>query len=276
MTQTLEELLKVPTASEKQTSQESSSPTIIEEKKITVSEEEPDPIIIQNEEQLDEDSVNSEIETSPEDTEDEIPEYMYHDAGMVGYGDDQIQQDIYNLTMRGTVPLVGKLSILDIGAGRGDILHHIKNRLPELEIDYRGYEVNSLLAKIGIEKYKSATFGKFSANIEVEDFMTAEIINRYDLTLMVGTLNLDYGFNMQPWEYLELMLRKALDVTEMGGTVVMVLLQDNGGEDQYISYPIPNMTDLIMKFNMPFTIEYGEIPSVYKLSIKKQPIYITQ
>jgi hypothetical protein len=214
--------------------------------------------------------------TVPEEADSTIPEHMYTDSGMVGYGDTQIQSDIYNLSTRGNIPLYGDTSILDIGAGRGDLLHHIKSQLPSLNVDYVGYETSKLLHEIGEDKIDKATFENFSAKIIQEDFLKAQIDRKFDLVYVIGTLNINYGTDVQPWDYLEMMMRKALDVTELGGVATFVLLHDTGGVDQYISYPIPNVSELIMKFNMPFSIDFGQIPSVYKLSIRKEPIFITQ
>ena len=206
------------------------------------------------------------------DMEPEIPEYMFNDAGMVGFSDSQIQSDMYNLAIHGNIPLFGEVSVLEIGAGRGDLFTHITSQLSALNVTYTGYESNQLLAKIGNIKLEDQE----SASVVADNFLTAEITETYDRVYIVGSLDVDYGENIQPWEHLEMMLRKALDVTNVGGIATCVLLHDNGGEDNYRAFPIPNVTDLILKFNMPFDITYGSIPSIYKLSIKKEPIFITQ
>lgn len=267
MTKTLEEMLQVTKTSP---SLEENPSQTIEQEVEQIPEPQPEqPPVEEVAEQV------AEQLTEQEDDSDDIPEHMYTDSGMVGYGDSQIQADIYNLAIRGNIPLVGQTSILDIGAGRGDLLHHIKSQLPSLEVNYIGYENNPLLQEIGTNKINRADLGE-SAVISGEDFLTAQLEAKFDLVYVIGTLNINYGTEVQPWEYLEMMLRKALDVTELGGNAVFVLLHDTGGVDQYISYPIPNISDLIMKFNMPFSIEYGVIPSVYKLTIRKEPIFITQ
>lgn len=205
-----------------------------------------------------------------------IPDYMYVDAKTVGYNDLQSQADIYNWAITGNIPLFGDTSILDIGAGRGDLLFHIQNELPGLDISYRGFEINTLLAYIGNKKIMDSDY--FGGKISPIDFLTADIseeyLPKYDHVFMIGSLNLNYGWDIEKWAYLEMILKKAISLASEN--VTFILLHDNGGEDQYLSYPIPNMTDLILKFNYPFTIEYGVVPGMYKLTIKTKPIYITE
>lgn len=211
---------------------------------------------------------------SVEDEEEfKIPEHMYTDAEMVGYGDSQIQADVYNLAVSGVLPLTGNVRILDIGCGRGDLLTHVKYRLPTLDTEYIGYEMNPLLSTIGNQKLSK--FTEKRNEIIPEDFLQSAIDGKFNYVFLIGSLNLNYGWDLPKWEYLDLMLRKSLDVTEIGGVVTFILLHDNDGVDNYISYPIPNITEVVLKYNFPFTLEYGLISGVYKLSIRKEPIFIT-
>jgi hypothetical protein len=202
-------------------------------------------------------------------TDDIVPEYLYTDSQVVGYNDSQTQSDIYNFSIMGVLPLFGQASILDIGGGRSDLFFHIKNELPGLVMDYTSYELNPLL--IHIAKEKLADYG---GEVIQDDVLNAPLTKKFDHVFLIGSININYGWDGDHWSRLELLLRKSLDLCNE--SVTFVLLQDNGGEDQYISYPIPNLTELVLMFNYPFSIQYGDIPGVYKLTIKKKPIYITQ
>lgn len=204
----------------------------------------------------------------------EIPSYMYTDTEAVGYPDIQTQNDIYNLSLAGVIPLTGDYSILDIGCGRGDLYDHLRRNLPLLDIKYTGYELNPLLAKIGTEKNILPT-EKASCEILNDDFIDINTDDlKVDTVFMIGSMNVDYGWNMKNWEYLELVLNKSMKIAQRH--IVFILLHDTGGQDGYVSFPIPNLSDLILKFNYPFKIEYGDIPGVYKLTINMEPIFITQ
>jgi len=274
MTKTLEELLTVqPTVQEPKKEVEITQYDGVSENVNPESESEPITIENENSSLQDDDINNQNIEVSDEqdDGDDEkIPEYLYKDSQIVGFSDSQVQNDVYNLSMLGTLPLTGDISILDVGAKRGDFYRHVKSNSPELlNISYTGWEMNPLLVKVGNDITKDDP----SYNLNYGDFMTQNITDKYDYVFVIGELNIDYGRDIPPHDLVELMIRKCLDV-ENGGTSTIILLQDNGGEDQYYSYPIPNISELILKFNYPFTIEYGVIPSVYKLTIVKQPIFL--
>lgn len=202
----------------------------------------------------------------------EFPDYMFTDSGMVGYFDSTIQEDIYNLSIRGTLPLMGNTKILDVGCGRGDFLLHVQRRLPNLSIEYEGVDANEVLVQVGNQKLSQLE----NAEIHLNNYLDQKFEDKFNYTFLIGTLNLDYGSDLQPWENLELMLRKALDDTIQGGKVTLILLNDNGGVDEYLAYPIPNLTDTILKFGFPFELDYGKIPSVYKITIEKNPIFITE
>ena len=211
--------------------------------------------------------LNKELETGEVTTTPEIPEYLYTDPQVVGYGDDTVQHDIYNMAVLKNIPLEGNLSVLDIGAGRGDLYYHIKNIMPKLNVSYVGYEFNDVLKRVGMNKFMSDNFTDIKM-IVGKDFIDAEINEKFDLVTMIGSLNLDYGLPDKPWVLLEKILRKAISVCN--GRVVFVLLHSNGGNDQYISYPIPNMTELVLKFNYPFELDYGQYSDVYTLTINTE------
>lgn len=236
----------------------------------------PTPITQTNQEPQDE-IVEDQTNQTNSDTDkkkevEEFPDYMFTDSQMVGYHSPTIQEDVYNLSIKGVLPIMGNIKILDVGSGRGDFLLHINKRIPNLNVEYSGIDVNEVLTGVGNQKLKHIE----SASIVNENYLQYQFDDKFNYTFLIGTLNLNYGSDLQAWENLELMLRKSIDDTIEGGKVVMVLLNDNGGVDEYIAYPIPNITDLVLQFNLPFEIDYGKIPSVYKITIEKNPIFITE
>ena len=143
-----------------------------------------------------------------------------------------------------------------------------------LDITYTGYDVNNLHATIGTRKFEASADSE-SAKIIPKNFLDVDPSEKHTHTYMIGSLNLNYGWD-DNWSYLEMMLRQALDCTEIGGWVTFLLLHENGGEDQYVTYPIPNLTDLVLKFNFPFNLDYGTVTGVYKLTIRKEPLLLTE
>ena len=197
--------------------------------------------------------------TEPE----QIPERIYTDPMVVGYYDLEMQNDIYHYALHGNVPIMAdNLSIIDIGAGRGDVIRYLEKfgYKPGM-VQYGGYESNTLLATVGNELLSKDNFNGIISN---SDFMDSEIETPADIVLAIGTLNLNYGRSIKDWPYAELMIKKAISCAKE--KVIFVLLHDNGGNEQYISYPIPNMTELALQFGLPFKIDYGKIDDVYTLT----------
>ena len=190
-----------------------------------------------------------------------IPQHIYIDPGIVGYSDTHIQNSIYHLTIHGKLPLIGPVSVIDIGAGRGDIYRYIQqsyNYQPG-ELTYTGYETNPLLAQVGNEMLVNT-----NATIQNIDFLLSGDVHA-EYVLMVGSLNLNYGRDTKDWPYFEQFLQKAIEVSTE--RVIFVMLHNNGGNESYIAYPIPNVTDLVLQYNLPFQVDYGTIEDVYILTI---------
>lgn len=196
--------------------------------------------------------------------ETEAPQYMRTDPGIVGYENVDIQYDTYRFAITGVIPLSGKTSILDIGAGRGDLYHYVKKLLPSLQLAYTGYEINSILSDIGNKSFE--THESFIVN---KNFIDVEFLDneKYDHVFAIGTLNIDYGWNTDDWTHIELLITKALELSNY--SVTLILLHDNGGFDMYKSFPIPNIADMILQFNCSFTIDYDNETGIYKLTLKK-------
>lgn len=207
------------------------------------------------------DVISDEIQNSENNTEEQYPEYLFIDPEMSGFSDTNIQNTIYNIATYGTLPLTGDVSILDIGAGRGDFYDYVKNTYPQLNISFTGYELNPVLVNVGNLKHENAD----DFELILDNFLNIDSGKKYDYSFVIGSLNINYGWN-DNWVQIENIIKKAIDVTTKN--VTMILLHDTGGDDAYISYPIPNLTDLLLKFNVPFSIDYGEIYGIYKLTIK--------
>lgn len=203
-----------------------------------------------------------EVETPSVEEPVEIPERLYTDPEVVGYPNQLIQDLVYDTALSGRLPFAGDISIVDIGAGRGDVVSYILSRYPQVNLKYTGYEINPILDKVGND-----LLSKFdNCQILNEDFLSAEI-NDANIVLMIGSLNLNYGRDIGDWPYLEQMLKKAVEIfTEK---IIFVLYQTNEGEDQHIAYPIPNVSELLLQLGYPFSIDYGRLENVYTITVHK-------
>lgn len=201
----------------------------------------------------------------------QIPEYMYTEPGTVGYESIDVQNDTYRFAISGVIPLSGETSILDIGAGRGDLYHYIRELLPTLKIHYAGYEQNDLLAKVGNEKISKVDWDRNLAKpwIHNQNFLDGifKEDETWDHVFAIGTMNIDYGWTTGDWTHLELMITRAMTLAKY--TVTFVMLHDNGGYDVYKSFPIPDVTDLVLKLNCSFKVDYDNETGIYKLTLTK-------
>jgi hypothetical protein len=198
----------------------------------------------------------------------DIPDYLKHDAEVVGFADEQNQVDIYNYALAGTLPLVGTSRVFDVGAGRGDLYHHIvKNYGDSLDISYSGVENNAILCRIGNDRMaEDGIYVRENFSMKNEDYLKSDTdLPEVDWTFVIGTLNVNYGYNGSKWDYLRRMLERSFTHTRTG--TVFILLHDSLGVDQYVDFPIPNVTDLVLEYGRAFSVDYVKFPAIYKLVV---------
>lgn len=238
-------------------------------------------ILISEEQDDTEDTNISEVDEKPkiEKLEDntelkpiqEIPQYLIDDPIAMGYEDEVFQDSIYNFSLSGVLPLSGEVSMLDIGCGRADITDYISRNFI-IELNYTGIELNQTIAKIPETKYPTFFNQKDKYKIINDEFLNYDFKdNLYDWVICIGSLNLlYYEIKIDKWQYINNFISKALDVCKQG--VVLTLIHDTGGQENFVSYPIPNMADEVLKFKRPFTIQTSEISDIYRVIINKQVI----
>lgn len=196
-------------------------------------------------------------------TVDDIPEYFIYDSEIVGYPDENYQAMIYQYSITGVLPLIGQASVLDVGCGRGDLNAVIKQFNDEIQ--YNGVEFNQLLVNAGLRRYPTMS----DSNIEIGDFLQVDFDNTYDYIFNIGSLNANYGlYQDSNWAYFNKVLDKSLAACNVA--CVFTLLQQTDSNDDFVTYPIPNMTDMLLQRQLKFTIDYVAFsPEVYKLVIYK-------
>lgn len=195
-------------------------------------------------------------------TETDLPEYLFTDPEISGYPDELLQTDVYNMSFRGNLPILGGLSIIDVGCKRGDVCGYLRDAYPNLTITYTGYETNPMLVEVGSKKLADVSA---TASIIGEDFLGASIDSPVDVVAVIGSLNVNDGWNYKPWEQFELTVRKALEVARE--KVIITVMHSSDGVDQYVSYPLPNAMELIVQLNHPFTVNFGKVPGMYTIVI---------
>lgn len=195
----------------------------------------------------------------------EIPDRMFFDSEVVGYSDKQLQIDTYNFALMGNIPITGPVTICDIGAKRGDLARYISETYQNIDLVYIGYESNDLLVAVSDILFKNEGLSDKCA------IRHAEYINDSDPPIVDVTIMTSYLINnpaitqSNKWSYCESILKRVIPKTLE--RVIIVALHDDGGDDAYVSYPLPNMTELLLKFNHPFKIDFGRMPDMYTIII---------
>ena len=184
-----------------------------------------------------------------------IPEYILYDPEIVGYPDKEMQEDLYRWTLQEICPLTGFFSILDIGAGRGDLQKYIERAYPEVMLQYHGIESNPNLIQAAETLGNRVVLGTFGKN---------EKDNIVEWAVCVGSLNEDYDMTGAKWDAFNNMLQKSLVSISKG--IVFILLAEDA---DFVVYPIPEMVSyLAEKYpNIPFKIDYSKFNKIYKLTI---------
>lgn len=194
---------------------------------------------------------------------DNIPDYLINDPEVVGYHDDEQQKNIYYIATSGKLSLDGTTSILDLGCGRGDLYEFLKTY--GVTYKYTGIDNTNTLILAGRTKYPDANL--ISATYHNLDNL---IEYKSDWVFNVGNLNLNYGYasaEFSKFDELANLLEISMTVANIG--VTFVLLEDNLGNESYISYPIHEVA-LLLKNRFPmykYNINYSEIANVYVLNV---------
>jgi hypothetical protein len=143
-----------------------------------------------------------------------------------------------------------KSSVLDVGAGRGDLYGYMKN----LHLDawdptlYSGIDFNSYLIELGKQKFPDA-------NLEVGDLFSIDESVRYDWCMANGIFNLKIGsYDME--EYTKAAIDKMYNIAEKGVAFNLLTSYDDSMPQEVI--------DAIHKFDAGeylnyLTEKYGKV-----------------
>lgn len=203
-------------------------------------------------------------------SDEQIPERVFVDIQIAGFQDEQSQEDSFFFVTDSAIPFVGDATVLEISAKRGDLYTHLKKYHPSCNIKYTGIDSNDLLIAVGQQKYTD------DANVEMVhgDFINMDMDTRYDTILSSLYFINNYGIpDSKKYEHLERFLEKALSIADYN--VSLLFMHDNGGDDTYLSFPLPNTLDTILKFNFIFRVDFANIPDMYRVLINtKQKRYL--
>ncbi len=181
----------------------------------------------------------------------EIPDYIKTDPEMVGYPDVEMQDQIYGWALS-EVNTNGK-TILDVGAGRGDIFRHIDNCK-----EYIGFEINEILCKAVGGKHDRFTL--FNA-----DYLNVELTHSVDIALLIGTLN---SINApDKWNAFNLFFNKMYnECTEC----CIFILNCKSDDESLNDFPFNELfINVLSNSKIPFNIDYSYFEDIYKLTIFK-------
>ena len=99
---------------------------------------------------------------------------------IVGWGSKKSQETRFN-SLINNIDISKKITLLDVGCGKGDLLKFINNKKIK-KISYTGLDVNKNFINIAKKKYKGNKF-------YYGDFLKLDI-KKYDIIFISGLLNL--------------------------------------------------------------------------------------
>lgn len=140
-------------------------------------------------------------------------------------------------------------SVLDVGAGRGDLFGYMTNLYPNWDPTlYTGIDFNSYLINLGTQKFPTA-------NLLVGDLFTIDESVRYDWCMANGIFNLKIA-NYDMEEYTKLAIDKMYNIAEKGVAFNLLTSYDDSMSQEVI--------DAIHKFDAGeylnyLTEKYGKV-----------------
>lgn len=185
-----------------------------------------------------------------------LPDYLLKDPQIVGYPDEETQNEIYDWVLDGLPK--SNYSIKDLGCGRGDLFGRINNP-PEWvfdkpsNIDYFGIELNPNLYNVAKQKYP---------DIQVFNNNYFDISIESDYTVVIGTLGDDMG--LDKWENFNKTLNWAISNTKQA--IIFVLQRDCYGSEGYLDYPFTELFNNLGT-DVKFVLDNSKLEDIYKLTV---------
>jgi hypothetical protein len=177
-----------------------------------------------------------------------LPDYLINDPQIVGYPDEETQNEIYDWVLEGLPK--SNYSIKDLGCGRGDLFgrFHLQSN-----IDYFGIELNPNLYNVAKQKYP---------DIQVFNNNYFDISIESDYTVVIGTLGDDMG--LDKWENFNKTLNWAISNTKQA--VIFVLQRDCYGSEGYLDYPFTELFNNLGT-DVKFVLDNSKLEDIYKLTV---------
>ena len=149
-------------------------------------------------------------ELTPMDTD---PEYLQYSAEAVGYGNREMQWDVYR-SIANYIPEGD--SVLDFGCARGDFkLFHADEYT--FDLDYIGIDMNENLINAGKKVYEDRI------DIRHHDWFTLPEDLKQDWSINIGSCNLRYDADIKTSDndYLQNTIRTMLQYAKKGAVILL-------------------------------------------------------
>lgn len=191
-------------------------------------------------------SLLDEIEETQTDT---FPEYLINDPQIVGYPDEDIQNQIYEM-VNSHLPTMN-FSIKDFGCGRGDFYNYLTST--NRGVDYFGIDLNPNMVNIAKSKYP---------DIQIFNNNYLDIAIESDYTVVIGTLNESNG--LDKWENFNKTLIHAKNTTKR--EILFVLQSNCYGFEGSDDFPIHEVIQRLPE-NTRFVIDNSKMEDIYVLVV---------
>lgn len=199
-----------------------------------------------------------------------ISDYMVRDSNFVGYESIEQQEQIYKMATYGILLPEATKSVIDFGAGRGDLGSFIQ-RVIDPKIQYTGVDVNRLMIDIGKQKHPERDIFQlhqlnyFDLKGKSEEY--PHLIS--DWTFNITNLTIPYGYhNGDKMEQFNDLLDISLEYSIIGS--VFMLINTRSEFDGYYQYNTADIINILEKKDLKYAIDNTDLKDIFKLVIFKQ------
>jgi len=203
----------------------------------------------------------------------ELPDYMYTSPQIVGFGDEEVQRRVYQFMFDRFLPLSGEISLLELGAGRGDFAYFLHNISNTLTVSYTGVEVNSLLVKVGIDLQQTQRSGPLNFNlVNIDPLNDDDLVKQLPQHDFVVATTMTYiessAHDLSKTGRLSKLIEVCLSKANVGCKLLFVATPNNPG---IINYTVAEIASLLDELDYPFIIDGSafELNSLYSVTIFK-------
>lgn len=210
--------------------------------------------------------IPSEVEPRP------YQEYMMDDPGYIGYPTLEMQEEVYRSVAFNILHGEPKVTVLDVGCGRGDFGSYLKKVIEpqyNVSINYQGLDLNRLIVEIGKEKYKDISDLNL-LHLQFPFESIEHLDRKFDWVIHCLDLTLPYTTEQDQYEAFENALNGSLQLCNQGVIFMVLNEYTTDSTDNYWKYNIGRLHALLQSKRIKFAIDQSDFQELTKIVVLNQ------